>query len=101
MNIERSRRSVGSREDYEQFSRLLGIGSKMPRGENGFEGKEPISDTLPCKNTKHLAMVYPVKQGWCSIYDPEIALMNGTIFEELNKPFKKVGCSTKCKEGCL
>ena len=100
-NMERSRRGSYSRDDYEQFSQFLGISRQNPRKEEGSTQKEPNSDTLPCKNTEHLAMVYPVKQGWCRIYDPEIALVNGTIFEELNKPFKKVGCSTKCKEGCL
>ncbi len=99
--MERSRRSSFSRDDYEQFSQLLGIGKQVPRSEIGSTNNGPNSDTHPCKSTKHLAMVYPVKQSWCSIYDPEIALINGTIFEELNKPFKKVGCSGKCKEGCL
>jgi hypothetical protein len=46
-------------------------------------------------------MVYPVKQEFCDIYDVEIALINGTIFTQLNKPFYKTGCSCKMKEGCL
>lgn len=44
-------------------------------------------------NTCPLAMVYAVKQEWQNIYDPEIALLNGTVFEELNMPFYKSGCS--------
>ena len=43
-------------------------------------------------------MVYAVKQDWQGIYDPEIALVNGTLFEELNLPFERSGCSMN--NGC-
>jgi hypothetical protein len=46
-------------------------------------------------------MVYGVKQDFVRIYEPEIALENGTIFEELNKPFYPIGCKSKGGEGCL
>lgn len=52
----------------------------------------------------HLAMVYPVRQDFCSLYDPEIALVNGTIFSQLHKPFMRSGCGNKRQnggEGCL
>ena len=48
-----------------------------------------------------IAMVYGVKQEYCGIYDPEIALETGTLFEALNKPFYMAGCKNKGKEGCL
>ena len=101
MNMERSRRGSMAREDYEQFSEFLGLGRPTPRKEQSSCQNESISNTPPCQYSKSLAMVYPVKQEWCGIYDPEIALMNGTLFEDLNKPFKKSGCLTKCREGCL
>ena len=83
--------------DFEQFSKFL----RNPRRSS--------NDVTPCNSNnttsnssngsvnggsnKSLAMVYAVKQAWQSIYDPEIALINGTIFEELDKPFYKSGCS--------
>ena len=58
-----------------------------------------------CDTGRHaLAMVYPVKQEFSCIFDPEIGLINGTIFEELHKPFYKGGCCNKRQnggEGCL
>ncbi|MBQ8146427.1 MAG: spore coat associated protein CotJA [Clostridia bacterium] len=46
-------------------------------------------------------MVWGVKQDFTRIYDPEIALETGTIFEELNKPFYPTGCKSDSGEGCL
>jgi hypothetical protein len=47
-------------------------------------------------------MVYPASQTWCGIFDPEIALYNGTLFTELNKPFYAGSCRRKSEnaEGC-
>ncbi len=89
------------RADYEQLSQLLGINSRpTPRMEQG-SNQSVNNENCVCKNNTHLAMVYPVKQEFCDIYDVEIALVNGTIFNQLNKPFYPVGCSGRMKEGCL
>ena len=89
------------RADYEQFSQLLGLNNRpAPRME---QKPNYPTNTEPCvcQNNTHLARVYPVKQEFCDIYDVEIALINGTIFTQLNKPFYQAGCSCKMKEGCL
>ena len=96
MNFDRNSR-VGGREDYEQFSQFLGLNRRMPRNEENTSN----SDTSPCKYSKSLAMAYPEKQEWCGIYDPNVALINGTIFEALNKPFYPTQCTKNNKEGCL
>ncbi len=44
-----------------------------------------------------LAMVYTVSQCWKNITDGSIGLDRGTIFDELNKPFKGYECK---KGGC-
>lgn len=84
--------------DLEQFSRFL-------RGNRQAREAMPCNSnngtpTMPSmtKTDKSLAMVYAVEQAWQSIYDPEIALVNGTIFEELNKPFYPTGCNMN--NGC-
>ena len=97
MNFDRSRGGA-QRSDYEQFATFLGL-NKNARREDVSEQVCPITPT--CKSEKALAMVYAPKQMWCGIYEPDVALVNGTLFEELNKPFYMSGCSTKCKEGCL
>ncbi len=84
--------------DFDQFSNFL----RGPRryascnSEAGNSGVQTIPHTP--SQTRPLAMVYAVKQGWNNLYDPEIALINGTIFEELNKPFEMSGCNTNT--GC-
>ena len=96
MNFDRSIRGT-QRADYEQFSDFLGLGKRAPK-------KEEISqntDTPLCNYSKSLAMVYPEKQEWCGIYDPNVALINGTIFESLNKPFYPTQCAKNNTEGCL
>ena len=101
MNFMRNSRGT-ERDDYLQFSKFLGLDRRNPRREENDEIPSN-SDTLPCKNETPLAMVYPVKQGWCGIYDPEVALLYGTIFEELNKPFNFASCGKRPNdtEGCL
>ncbi|MCD8018568.1 MAG: spore coat associated protein CotJA [Clostridiales bacterium] len=44
------------------------------------------TDSLP------LAMAYVPWQTWGNLYKPEDGLMQGTIFEELDKPFTGRGC---------
>ena len=38
-----------------------------------------------------IAMAYVPWQDWCAIYDVRKGFHCGTIFEELNKPFKGIG----------
>lgn len=45
-----------------------------------------------------LAMVYSPVQKWRNIYDGEVALVRGTIFEELDLPFLGKCCYEK--DGC-
>ena len=96
MNFDRSARGT-QRADYEQFSEFLGINKSNQRREENASN----SDTSPCNYEKSLAMVYPQKQKWCGIYDPSVALINGTLFESLNKPFYPTMCGSKNTEGCL
>ena len=89
------------RADYEQFSQFIGLNRQSARREEIMNSTSNNCENPACTGDKHLAMVYPVKQEFCGIYDAEIALINGTIFEELNKPFYPTGCSNKTREGCL
>ena len=86
------------RNDFDQFTKFLGLSSQRQQRND----MEPY----PCKGNdgyKSLAMVYAPVQEFRMIYDPEIALVNGTIFEELDKPFYCSSCKNKSsgKEGCL
>ncbi len=38
-----------------------------------------------------LAMAYVPWQEWCSLYEADKAFCRGTIFEELDKPFRGIG----------
>lgn len=59
-----------------------------------------INDTVqiqipvpPVASPMVLAMAYVPMQKICEVYDVETALMNGTLFPELDKPFLgKGGC---------
>ncbi len=83
--------SLNDREGFEEFSKLLGLNSRRTTKES----------TQPRGSARHLAMVYPVKQEFVGIYDPEVALGNGTMFEELNKPFYRGSCrGSNNGEGC-
>lgn len=97
MRFEGNTRGI-TRSDYEQFTRFLG--TAQPKYSRSVSQKQ---EPMPTVNgaDKPLAMVYGVKQGFKNIYEPEIALENGTIFEELNLPFYPVGCKSKNGEGCL
>ncbi len=53
-------------------------------------GKPGFSDSFP------LAMAYVPWQQWNNTYDLDRALMVGTIFPELDKPF----CGVRKKGGC-
>lgn len=43
------------------------------------------------RDTRPLAMAYVRKQSWRRVYKPEVALLRGTLFNELDKPFSGVG----------
>ncbi|MBQ8737990.1 MAG: spore coat associated protein CotJA [Clostridia bacterium] len=90
------RNSRGHENDYQQFSNFL-RGRRSDATTPCNSSPSPVAPKPNCQNnsytTRPVAMVYPVMQEWKSIYDPEIALINGTIFEELNKPFYMSGCS--------
>ncbi|MBE6675038.1 MAG: spore coat associated protein CotJA [Ruminococcaceae bacterium] len=98
MRFEGNTRGI-SREDYREFSNFLGLSQPKYSRDNvrGITAENSENQT----QGKPIGMVYGVKQGFYSIYDPEIALEQGTIFEELNKPFYPVGCKSKSGEGCL
>ncbi|MBO5262546.1 MAG: spore coat associated protein CotJA [Clostridia bacterium] len=85
-----------SRSDYQQFTDFLGL--CQPRYSKN--NSEVTVETCQ-QNKRPIAMVYGVTQCFERIYDPELALECGTIFEELNKPFYPTGCSRKNREGCL
>lgn len=78
------------RADYEQFSSFLGINRPRNKSVPTFA---PSMENESSVRGKSLAMVYPERQEFKAIYDPEIALINGTIFEELNLPFNRSKCS--------
>lgn len=81
-------------KNFEDFSHFLGLNNTNHQKtvENATQGQG---------NSRHLAMVYPVKQCFENLYDPEIALSNGTMFESLNKPFYRGSCKgTNNGEGC-
>ena len=95
MRFEGNSRGI-TRSDYQQFTHFLGA------SQPGFAKVPTIADTEKCiEGTRPIAMVYGVKQAFAGIYEPDIALETGTIFEELNKPFYPTGCRTKNREGCL
>lgn len=101
MRMEHSSHSSHN-ADFEQFSKFLNTCPRRAVPCNSANGStRPTTPTtvLPENHPGALAMVYALKQPWQSIYDPEIALLNGTIFEELDKPFYPTGCNmnTGCR----
>ena len=96
MRFEGNSRGM-NRSDYQQFTDFLGL--SQPRFT---KNSAPPPVVEECSHSNHpIGMVYGVKQSFVKIYDPEIGLENGTLFEELNKPFYPTGCSRKNREGCL
>lgn len=98
MRFEGNQRGI-CRQDYEQFSKFLGL--SQPKYQNNRSQVGCRESDATTQNHHLVGMVYGIKQSFQSIYEPEIALENGTIFEELNKPFYPTGCSKKNVEGCL
>lgn len=85
------------KSDYEQFTKFLS-GKQQER-----ELVNRRYDDAVCENHtgngRPIAMVYCEWQDWKRLYDVEIGLSNGTIFEELNLPLLKTGC-TGGQKGC-
>lgn len=98
MRFEGCRRGV-NRSDYEQFTKFLGINQPKYQKDSQIVQNGDTSDMTMQKYP--LAMVYAVKQCFRGTYDPGVALSNGTVFEELNKPFYPIGCKNNGREGCL
>ena len=95
MRFEGNSRGM-SRTDYRQFADFLGL------SQNRYSKNSAPTTGEACGDNSHpIGMVYGVKQSFVKIYEPEIGLENGTLFEELNKPFYPTGCSRKNREGCL
>lgn len=78
-----------------------GAGShgNMNGGNNGGGGVGGVTDTengnmggCRCEGcgNRQLAMVYSPMQCWRRLYTPDEALMSGTLFEELYKPYEEV-----------
>ena len=61
----------------------------MEKNENGFSALFPGNYGEGC-TSKQLAMVYSPFQCWRMLYSPDVALMKGTLFEELDKPLEDV-----------
>lgn len=96
MKFDSNYRSA-QRADYEQFAKFLS-GRQNNRADMQNQPYNPCCEHTEV-NRRPIAMVYGEAQDWKSIYDVEIALSNGTIFEELNLPLYKTGCSNSQK-GC-
>ncbi|MBQ8697369.1 MAG: spore coat associated protein CotJA [Clostridia bacterium] len=60
----------------------------MPRQQVTVENTSPYD----CLNVTSLAMVYAPEQCFENLYDMTSALMAGTIFKSLNKPFSGKRC---------
>ena len=66
---------------------------------------QPAAESMCCGDTNDydelngmpLAMAYVPWQEWRNIYEAEKGFHKGTIFEELNKPFKGIMMGGCCK----
>ncbi len=62
--------------------------------EDGGGADMPRTDMGGCRcegcGNRQLAMVYSPMQCWRRLYTPDEALMSGTLFEELYKPYEEV-----------
>lgn len=119
MRLNSQRNSQKS--DFDDFTRFLGLNGQRNmsmntqnvRGSVGNCAQNGYVSGAKCdisndnreahEGKRSLAMVYPIKQDYIGIYDPEIALINGTIFEELYKPFLRGSCrgANDKGEGCF
>lgn len=106
------------RNDFEDFTRFLGLNGqrnssqKIQNVQGSVENSSQTRYQSGAKcdlneqgvtGAKSLAMVYAPMQAYRNIFDPEIALINGTIFQELHKPFLRASCrgTNDNGEGCF
>lgn len=73
-----------------------GARNEMPNGCGCGCGYEPDGNMYPTDFNTTLAMVYSPLQEFQNLYCEEEALIAGTIFKELDKPFY----GPKCHGGC-
>ena len=81
------------RSDYEQFAKFL-RGSQIAR----MDGTQVPNTDTPCHKNHPIAMVYGINQEWKQLFDMELGLTKGTIFEELDLPITTTSCG---KGGCM
>ena len=91
MKLDTNNRS-SYRADYEQFNKFL-RGSQLARNDNMVQ-----HDSGHCDKNRPIAMVYCEEQEWKKLFDTEIGLAKGTIFEELDLPLLSANCG---KTGCM
>ena len=93
MKLDSNNRS-SYRADYEQFSKFL-RGSQTERNDNCISHDKV---QCHCNGNRPIAMVYCEEQEWQKLFDIEIGLSKGTIFEELDLPLLSTSCG---KGGCM
>lgn len=118
---------TNQRNDFEDFARFLGMNGQRCQANGNFaeNSSRSVANNSNCaqnryssgakcginsqnnagsvQNSRSLAMVYAEKQAFESIFDPEIALINGTMFEQLHMPFQRSSCrgTNDSGEGCF
>ena len=125
-NMRFNSNRTNQRSDFEDFARFLGMNGQKTHtngnfvqnssrsvANNTFSEENRYSSGDKCnvnsnnagvtQNGRSLAMVYAEKQLFESIFDPEVALINGTIFEQLHMPFQRGSCRGRNDngEGCF
>lgn len=77
---------MDSRRNFVRYNRTMP--THRPTTPVGMQNTtNSTSGTLPQLNGYTLAMVYSPVQCFGNLYDLNSALMNGTLFKELNMPF--------------
>ena len=72
--------------------------SYCPHNTNMTNMTNAANNSCSSLSDKPIAMAYVPWQMFQSVYDLETALMVGTIFPELNKPFRNYTGGMKCKQ---
>ena len=67
----------------DEFMNVFQVGSVKPDVDYG---QKTCKDS-ECLDKLPLAMAYVPMQKWGSLYDPDVALERGTLFEDLDFPF--------------
>jgi len=93
MKLDSNNRS-SYRADYEQFNKFL-RGSQLAKNDNH---ETHDKGQCQCNRRRPIAMVYCEEQEWKKLFDIEIGLSKGTIFEELDLPLLSTSCG---KGGCM